>query len=66
MKTQAGPFLSEFNKDLEGVVRREMTTYRYRDGTFIKEKVIRCFKEDGNYHDTTTVSPMPELKNENR
>jgi hypothetical protein len=62
MKSKEGPFLSEFDKDLEGVVRREMTTYRYRDGMFIKEKVIRCFKENGDYHNTTSVSPMPEIQ----
>jgi len=56
-----GPFLSEFEKDLDGVVRREMVTYRYRNGLMIKEKVIRNFKKNGDYHDTTSSTPMPEL-----
>jgi len=59
--TEEGPFLSEFEKDLNGVVRRELVTYRYRDGMIVKEKVIRSFRKDGNYHDTTTSIPMPQL-----
>ena len=56
-----GPFLTEFGKDLEGVVLREMVTYRYKDGMMVKETVSRRFKKDGNYHDTTSSTPMPEL-----
>jgi hypothetical protein len=59
--TDEGPFLTEFEKDLEGVVFREMVTYRYKDGMMIKEKVSRRFKKDGNYHDTTTSTPLPAL-----
>ncbi len=57
-----GPFSEEYNKDLEGVVRRELITYRYRDNMIVKEKVIRTYKNNGDYHDTTTSTPMPELK----
>lgn len=57
-----GPFSEEYNKDLEGVVRRELITYRYRDNMIVKEKVIRTYKHDGDYHDTTMSTPMPELK----
>lgn len=60
--TDEGPFLSEFEKDLEGVVRKEMVTYRYRDGMMIKEKVIRSFEHGGDYHDTTSSTPLPEIK----
>jgi len=59
--TDKGPFLTEFEKDLEGVVLREMVTYRYKDGMMVKETVSRRFKKDGNYHDTTLSTPMPEL-----
>ena len=60
--TDEGPFLSEFEKDLAGVVLREMITYRYRDGMMIKETVTRRFKKGGDYHDTTMSTPMPEIK----
>ena len=60
--TDEGPFLTEFEKDLEGVVLREMVTYRYKDGMMIKEKVSRSFKKGGDYHDKTSSTPMPELK----
>lgn len=60
--SKEGPFLSELEKDLEGVVRREIVTYRYREGMMVKEKVIRSFRRDGDYHDTSSITPMPELK----
>lgn len=59
--TGKGPILAEFEKDLEGVVRRELITYRYRDGMMVKEKTVRSFKTGGDYHDTTTVIPLPEI-----
>ena len=57
-----GPFSEEYNKDLEGVVRRELTTYRYRDNMIVKETVIRTYKNDGDYHDTTLSTPMPKIQ----
>ena len=59
--TDEGPFLSEFEKDLDGVVLREMVTYRYKDGMMIKETVTRRFKKGGDYHDKTSSTPMPAL-----
>jgi hypothetical protein len=59
--TDEGPFLSEFEKDLDGVVLREMITYRYCDGMMIRETVSRRFKNNGDYHDVTVSSPMPAL-----
>jgi hypothetical protein len=59
--TDGGPFLTEFEKDLEGVVLREIVTYRYKDGMMVKETVTRRFKKGGDYHDTSSSSPMPAL-----
>ncbi len=59
--TDKGPFLTEFEKDLEGVVLREMITYRYRNGMMVKETVTRRFKKGGDYHDTSSTSPLPNI-----
>jgi hypothetical protein len=57
--TDEGPFLSEFEKDLDGVVLREIITYRYRRGMMFKETASRRFKKDGDYHDTSSSTPLP-------
>jgi hypothetical protein len=59
--TDEGPFLTEFEKDLDGVILREIITYRYRDGMMIKETASRRFKKDGDYHDTSSSSPLPNI-----
>jgi len=38
-----GPFQGAFEADTTGVVRREITTYRYKDGIMIKETATRTF-----------------------
>lgn len=57
-----GPFKSEFDTDLEGVVRRELVTYRYKDGIMTKEIAIRTYTT-GDYNDSTSHIPMPEISN---
>jgi len=57
-----GPFKSEFDTDLEGVVRRELVTYRYKDGMMIKEIATRTYTS-ADYTDSTSSIPMQEMSN---
>ena len=57
-----GPFKEAFESDTDGVVRREITTYRYKNGMIVKETAVRSYSADGDYHDSITSLPMPELK----
>ena len=57
-----GPFTSAFECDTTGVVRREITTYRHRNGMLVKETATRTYQKDGDYNDTMSSIPLPELK----
>jgi hypothetical protein len=57
-----GPFKAAFEADIDGVVRREITTYRYKNGMMVKETAVRAYSSDGDYHDSVSSLPMPELK----
>ena len=56
-----GPFASAFESDTNGVVRREITTYRHRNGMLVKETATRTYQKDGDYNDTMSSIPLPEL-----
>lgn len=56
-----GPFKGAFETDTTGVVRREITTYRYVNGMLIKETATRTYYKDGDYNDSTASIPMAEL-----
>ena len=53
-----GPFQSAFTADIEGVVRREIITYRMKNGIMIKEEASRDYYKSGDYHDTSNVTPL--------
>jgi hypothetical protein len=55
-----GPFKSAFDADTGGVVRREIVTYRMRDGIMIKETACRDYYKSGDYHDSQSTTPMVE------
>ena len=55
-----GPFKSAFDADTGGVVRREIVTYRMRDGIMIKETASRDYYKSGDYHDSQSTTPMVE------
>ena len=61
-KQNDGPFTQAFESDLSGVVRREITTYRYRSDVLVKETATRTYQKSGDYNDTTSSIPLPELK----
>ena len=58
-----GPFQGAFSADTNGVVRREITTYRYINGVMVKETATRTYYKDGDYNDSTASIPMQELVN---
>lgn len=55
-----GPFKSAFDADTTGVMRREITTYRMKDGVLLKEVAVRDYYKSGDYHDTQTSMPLVE------
>ena len=55
-----GPFKSAFDADTDGVVRREITTYRYKNGMLVKETAVRDYYKDGDYHDSQNAMPLVE------
>lgn len=55
-----GPFKAAFDADNKGVVRREIISYRVRDGIMIKEEASRDYYKSGDYHDTHNSKPLIE------
>lgn len=53
-----GPFKDAFDRDNADVIRKELITYRVRNGTMIKEINTREYYTDGDYHDSHTVIPL--------
>jgi len=53
-----GPFKTAFDSDTDGVVRREIITYRMRNGMMIKEEASRDYYASGDYHDTSNTKPL--------
>jgi hypothetical protein len=57
-----GPFTSAFESDVEGVVKQELITYRVKNGMLRKEVTTRTFKGLSDWDDTSTVTPLIEVK----
>jgi hypothetical protein len=56
-----GPFKNAFESDVEGVIRREIVTYRMKDnGIIVKESAYRDYYESGDYHDYISSTPLVE------
>jgi hypothetical protein len=55
-----GPFKNAFDADADGVIRREITTYRIRNGIMVKETASRDYYKSGDYHDSQSTVPMVE------
>jgi hypothetical protein len=55
-----GPFKSAFDADTNGVVRREIVTYRMKNGTMVKETAVRDYYASGDYHDSQNAMPLVE------
>jgi hypothetical protein len=55
-----GPFKNAFEADTAGVVRREIVTYRIKNGMMVKETACRDYYKDGDYHDSQNAMPLVE------
>lgn len=55
-----GPFKNAFDADTAGVVRREIVTYRIKDGIMVKETAVRDYYKGGDYHDSQNAMPLVE------
>ena len=55
-----GPFKSTFEADIDGVVRREIVTYRVKNGIMVKESAVRDYYKNGDYHDSQNSLPLLE------
>ena len=55
-----GPFRSAFDGDTEGVIRREIITYRMRNDIMVKETASRDYYISGDYHDSQSTTPIVE------
>ena len=55
-----GPFKSAFDADTDGVVRREIVTYRMKNGTMVKETAVRDYYASGDHHDSQNTMPLVE------
>jgi hypothetical protein len=53
-----GPFKNAFDADTGGVIRREIITYRIRNGIMIKEEASRDYYKSGDYHDAINSKPL--------
>ena len=53
-----GPFKTAFDGDTEGVVRREIVTFRMKNGIMVKEAAYRDYYESGDYHDSQSSTPL--------
>ena len=58
-----GPFITTAQEDIsDGVFLKEVTVYKVRDGMIVKEVATRRYMKDGDYHDTSSVTPLKEVK----
>ena len=55
-----GPFKSAFDADTDGVIRREIVTYRMKNGMMVKEEAYRDYYASGDYHDSQSTMPLTE------
>jgi len=55
-----GPFKAAFDADTDGVIRREIITYRMKNGIMVKEEASRDYYKSGDYHDTNNSKPLVE------
>jgi hypothetical protein len=53
-----GPFKNAFDADVNGVIRREIITYRRRNGVMVKEEAVRDYYKSGDYHDSQSTNPL--------
>ena len=53
-----GLFKNAFEGDTEGVVRREIVTYRFKNGLMVKETATRDYYGNSDYNDSISTQPL--------
>ena len=53
-----GPVKNAFEGDTEGVVRREIVTYRFKNGLMVKETATRDYYGNSDYNDSISTQPL--------
>ena len=53
-----GPFKNAFDGDIDGVIRREIITYRMRNGIMVKEEAYRDYYKSGDYYDSSSAAAL--------
>ena len=53
-----GPFKNAFDADTDGVIRREIISYRMKNGIMTKESATRDYYKSGDYHDSQSTQPL--------
>jgi hypothetical protein len=62
MAIEEGPFKAAAEAATDGVIKQELVTYRIKDGNLRKETSHRYFTDKNDYHDTTSVEILTEVK----
>ena len=58
-----GPFTATSEEDIsDGVIIKEVILYKVRGNMLVKETATRRYMKDGDYHDTSSVTPLREVE----
>ena len=56
-----GPFITTAQEDIsDGVFLKEVIVYKVQGNMIVKEVATRRYMKDGDYHDTSSVTPLKE------
>ena len=56
-----GPFRSAVEAEKQGILKEEYVVYKVHNGYLVKETFVRDHKGE-DYHDTSTHTPLVEVK----
>jgi len=59
---QDGPMKQHIDRDNNGLLKAEYTTYTVKDGRLVKETSVRQYRGDGDYNDSFYSEPLVEVK----
>ena len=59
-----GPMKQHLERDTDGIIKAEYTTYTKKNGMLIKETTVRQYMKSGDYHDSFYSDPLAEIKDE--
>lgn len=56
-----GPFVDALRADDDNVVRRELITYKHKNGIVVKETATRTYTAKGDYNDSVASIPITNV-----